>query len=223
MHVVQPSARHTHTIIFLHGRDSEAADFASELFESQASDDRTLPEIFPNAKWVFPATTPLLSERFGVEMSQWFDMWSTENPHERSEKQSLSASVSQIQAVVDGEVAIVGSEQVFLAGISQGCATAIHALLSSQHCLAGFIGLNSWLPRGDTITASQNAGSTPVILQHTLNDDVVDIEYGRQLREGLEGLGMLVEWHEYEDGGHWLNEPKGVDALVAFLQREACM
>ncbi|KAK0661592.1 hypothetical protein QBC41DRAFT_235826 [Cercophora samala] len=28
-----------------------------------------------------------------------------------------------------------------------------------------------------------------------------------------------VEWHEYDDGGHWINEPQGVDDFVAFLRR----
>jgi hypothetical protein len=28
-----------------------------------------------------------------------------------------------------------------------------------------------------------------------------------------------VEWHDYEDGGHWINEPKGVDDFAGFLQR----
>jgi len=41
-HTVAPIAAHTHTVIFLHGRDSNATEFAPEFFESQASDDRTM-------------------------------------------------------------------------------------------------------------------------------------------------------------------------------------
>lgn len=26
-----------------------------------------------------------------------------------------------------------------------------------------------------------------------------------------------VEWKTYEDGGHWIHEPQGVDDIVAFL------
>lgn len=48
-HVIVPLKEHTHTVILLHGRDSTATEFTEEFFESQASDDRTLPEMFPVA------------------------------------------------------------------------------------------------------------------------------------------------------------------------------
>jgi lysophospholipase-2 len=74
---------HTHTVIFLHGRDSDAHEFANELFESEASlsvasqrdHERTLPALFPTIRWVFPAAPILRSQRFETDMSQWFDMW----------------------------------------------------------------------------------------------------------------------------------------------------
>jgi lysophospholipase-2 len=51
---IEPSDTHTHTVILLHGRGSNAIELASEFFESQASDDRFLSQIFPTYKWVFP-------------------------------------------------------------------------------------------------------------------------------------------------------------------------
>jgi lysophospholipase II len=53
-YVVATAKEHTYIVTFLHGRDSAATEFADEFFESQASDNRTLPEIFPAFKWVFP-------------------------------------------------------------------------------------------------------------------------------------------------------------------------
>lgn len=69
-YVVQPTTTHSHTIIMLHGRDSVASEFAVELFESQASDNRTLPQIYPGIKWVFPNSGMLNSKRFDMELSQ---------------------------------------------------------------------------------------------------------------------------------------------------------
>ena len=62
MEIVQPTASHTHTIIFLHGRGSDGPEFASEFFVSRASNKKTLPEMFPQIKWVrcVHCTTPLL-------------------------------------------------------------------------------------------------------------------------------------------------------------------
>ena len=59
-------------------------------------------------------------------MPQWFDMWSTNNPHDREDEQqeAMNASVSRINGIIAQEISFVGHAQnVILAGISQGCAT----------------------------------------------------------------------------------------------------
>ncbi|KAJ8066915.1 hypothetical protein OCU04_004300 [Sclerotinia nivalis] len=251
-YTIMPTSDHTHTIIFLHGRDSEAEEFASEFFESQASDDRTFAEILPGFKWVFPSSKMRLSARFESEMSQWFDMWSVEEPQQRKELQinGLIESIGQIVNVINNEGDHIRRERIFLAGISQGCATAILTLLLKPMHLAGFIGLSSWLPFEEEImslAASLKEGgeegvrsfkaiqmklspdatlnrkttpilSTPVFLSHSEDDDVAPESNGEVLYRGLRELGMKVTRKTYEDGGHWINEPQGVDDIVAFIQ-----
>ncbi|PVH86037.1 alpha/beta-hydrolase [Cadophora sp. DSE1049] len=234
-YVVAPSGapsgeRHTHTIILLHGRDSIASEFAEELFESQASDGRTLREIFPTVKWVFPTSKLRRSARFNVEMSQWFDIWSVENPDERFNIQieGMRESVGEILSIVREEAAMVPVERIFLGGISQSAATAIHALLYGGVKLEGFIGMCSWLPfklrtetpnppRDLTNLSSVSVLQTPVFLSHSKDDDVVPVSNGRGLSKTLrEDLGFKVKWNEYEEGGHWVNEPQGVDDWATF-------
>lgn len=220
--IILPSGVHTHTIIFLHGRDSLAKEFAPELFESQATDLKTLPKIFQAAKWVFPTAEIIKSKRFDCEMSQWFDMHTTEDPHEQEDDQDLTPAISRIQEIIAKEAATIGHQNVILGGISQGCAVAIHALLSGQRQVGGFIGLCSWLPKKEAIKrldrSANQAIKTPVLLCHAQDDDVINISFGREMRDDLAGVGMEVRWREYEDGGHWVNEPKGVDDIVAFLR-----
>ena len=153
IHIVAPTERHTHTIILLHGRESIASEFASDFFESQTSDERTLPEILPNVKWVFPNSGLRRHARFDTKEQQWFDMWDVRHPLEKKELQieGLRESISFILSVVRNEASIVQPERVILGGISQGCATAIHALLYGGIRLGGFIGLSSWLPFQDDI------------------------------------------------------------------------
>lgn len=221
METFAPLKEHTHTIILLHGRDSTAKDFASEFFESQTSGLQTLPELFPTVKWVFPTAGLFRSKRFDCELSQWFDMYTTENPHEREDEQDLSPSISRIQELVAQEAAIIGHENVILGGISQGCAVAIHAFLKGQKKIRGFIGLCSWLPRRQEIKlldSTNQAITTPVLLCHAHDDDVINITFGKELQDILSGIGMGVRWCEYTDGGHWVNEPQGVDDMVAFLK-----
>lgn len=114
--VVQPIEAHTQTIIILHGRDSVASESAGELFESQASDGRTLPEIYPGFRWVFPNSSMLRSERFDMEMSQWFDMWSTEQPHDKEEmsRAGIEAAVARMTDLVEQESKAVPLDHIFL-------------------------------------------------------------------------------------------------------------
>lgn len=119
---------HTHTIIVLHGRDSDAQEFMPEFFECEATgpeQDRTLPALFPTVRWVFPQAKPLHSERFNIEMSQWFDMWSVEDQQERAELQvvGLRASVDCIAKLIQDEELLVPRKRIFFSGISQGFAT----------------------------------------------------------------------------------------------------
>lgn len=245
---------HTHTIIFLHGRDSNAREFAAELFESEASpsaadDDRTLPAQLPTALWVFPSAALLPSKRFGTELSQWFDMWDVADPEARSDIQQvgLQHSIQAVLAVIEEEEKPVPRNRIFLCGISQGFATAISLLLAEgQGGFAGLIGLCSWLPFSSQIEETLKAGSedellftslqqlysssgegdarpralreTPIFLAHATDDEVVPIGNGKRMKDLLLRLGFGVEWHEYEDGGHWVHEPQGVDDILGFVR-----
>ena len=225
IYTVMPTAEHTNTIIFLHGRDSTAEEFASELFESQSSDGRFFGEMLPHFKWVFPSSKLRNSKRFGNEMSQWFDMWSVEAPEEQLDLQTpgLSESAESILEIINKEALEVPMDQIILAGISQGCATAIYTLLCGNIQLGGFVGFCGWIPYGvefsNRIVVSEGALETPVFLAHSVDDTVVPVANGEALREELDRLKMVVEWHCYEDGGHWVNEPKGMDDFVAFITK----
>ncbi len=260
IHGPLPGQPHTCTIIFLHGRDSSAREFADELFESEASasttateqDDRTLPALLPTARWVFPQAPLLHAQRFDTPLSQWFDMWAVEDPEVKSEVQrnGLQGSVQTLFGVVEAEEKLVPRNRIFLCGISQGFATALALLLAEgQGGFAGLIGVCSWLPFASQVEAriadatsedslfSSLQGlycsettpgletprpsllkATPVFLGHAVDDAVVPVDNARRMRSVLSQLGFGVTWHEYEDGGHWVNEPQGVDDMVAFIK-----
>ncbi|KAI2641315.1 lysophospholipase II [Xylaria nigripes] len=230
-YTVEPKAAHTHTVIFLHGRDSDCKEFADELFESEASgpadQPRTLLDLFPHIRWVFPSAPVLMSERFGTEMSQWFDMWSVENPMERPELQhpGLQQSIERICGVIKEEEILVPRGRIFLAGISQGFATAIAVFFAyGSRNFAGLIGLCSWMPAAlgadDDYERLEDTGNADVFLAHAADDDMVPIENGRELRDILMRR-LHVEWREYKDGGHWVNEPQGVDDIVRFIRQRS--
>ncbi|KAL3422913.1 phospholipase carboxylesterase [Phlyctema vagabunda] len=253
IHIVLPTAEHTHTFILLHGRDSVASEFADELFESQASDDRTLRETFPSMRWVFPSAERRTSARFDTDMSQWFDIWSVERPQERKELQGagLRESIACILDIVREESRTVPLDHIVLGGISQGCATAILALMLGKLKIAGFVGLCSWLPLEDELhliamgSAAEKASShdavqnllgedlaavqsqkqamhlataIPIFLAHSKDDPIVPVGNGDKLARAVADLGFTVTRRVYEDGGHWVYEPEGIDDISAFLR-----
>ncbi|ORY67492.1 lysophospholipase II [Pseudomassariella vexata] len=227
---------HTHTVIFLHERDSEAEEFASEFFESEASKPankpRTLLDLFPTIRWVFPSAPILQPRRFDTTMSQWFDMWSVEDPDMKSELQrdSLHESVASILEVIKQEEALLPRDRIFLGGISQGFATALSIFFAGGQGLGGLIGLCSWMPLGiSTQHCTNKSGDIEGIFQalqklYTSQPTrSVDADSMRStpiflgLRNVLRVCMPVVYWHNYESGGHCINEPQGLDDIVEFL------
>ncbi|KAL6692958.1 Alpha/Beta hydrolase protein [Trichoderma pleuroticola] len=252
--VVGPATGHTHTIILLHGRDSEAPEFASEFFECEATaTEQTLPKLFPTVRWVFPQANFLHSERFGIEMSQWFDMWGVEDQQERAELQvpGLRSSVNLILELIKQEELLVPRSSIFLGGISQGFATALAAFFADgRGGFAGLCGFSSWLPLANQAASEielvhekpdqklaamqrlyhgddkqqmslspQQLKLTPILLEHCHDDDIISVQSGLLLRDFIDNLGLNIVFHEYESGGHWFNEPQGVDDFVMFLRK----
>jgi predicted esterase len=143
--------------------------------------------------------------------------------------------------------------RIILAGISQGAATSVHTLfnlnLSSikpqieggiqdrPRGLGAFLGFSCRLPfPGRSLVETRKVlnledvpehddvlRNTPILLEHCIDDPLIPIEYGRNLRSSLTELGAHVTWKEYPDGGHWFNAPAGIDDVVEFLNRTVLM
>ncbi|KAK9440173.1 carboxylesterase [Metarhizium brunneum] len=246
--IVPAAAKHTHTVVFLHGRGDVAENFVASLEYSKSSRGQTLQETFPSFRWVFPKAGVGASFSFGGnKVSQWFDIWNVADFSEREEMQilGLKESVAMIRKVLHIEAGILGGhwDRIILAGISQGAATATHALLNLKlpaaaddgtklsGGLAAFIGFSCRMPfPGRTLRKTRAVLSledapeddevirrTPVLLEHCVDDPLVLVENGRVLRDTLRGFGAEVHSREYPDGGHWLNSPAGMDDVAEYL------
>ena len=245
---IPPSAPHTHTVIFLHGRGDTAKQFASSLAHSTDSHNRTLQEIFPSFRWVFPQAEIRECTAFhGDKISQWFDIWNVQNFSEREELQAigLRESVASIRSLLSSEATILGGQwdRLVLAGISQGGATSVHTLLALSlppavegqpevpRRLGAFLGFSCRMPfPGRSLTETRRVlaldnvpdtdeviRNTPMLLEHCVDDPLVLVGNGRDLRDTLRGFGARVTWKEYPKGGHWFNSPAGIDDAVEFL------
>lgn len=154
--VVHPATTHTHSIILLHGRGSNAERFGLELLATRSSANKTLADHFPSVKFIFPTAKKRRSTVLRrVPINQWFDNFSLDDPSQRQHLQydGIKETSEFVTRLVHQEAELVGVGRVVVGGLSQGCAAALHVLLNSggQAPMAGFVGMSGWLPFAETL------------------------------------------------------------------------
>ncbi|CAK7234318.1 hypothetical protein SBRCBS47491_008907 [Sporothrix bragantina] len=158
----------------------------------------------------------------------------------------LQEVVPEICQMLASEAEQLGGcwDKVVLAGISMGGATSAHTLINlsipppapvsaatkprrlgalltfSARC--PFAGrslkeMRAVLSLPDVPDNAEVLQNTPMLLEHCVDDRLVPIDTGRALRDTMLQYGALVTWKEYSHGGHWIQSPKGMDDVVAFL------
>ena len=147
--VVSAQGAHTHTLILLHGRGDTGPAFGSGFYIATPSSGFSLRDLYPGLKFVFPTTALRYSTVFQMRLSEWFDVTSLADPEEQGARQraGLRDAVAHVDALIAAEVAAgIPEDHIFLGGLSQGAATALHVLLAGGRRLAGCIGMSGWLP-----------------------------------------------------------------------------
>jgi predicted esterase len=140
---------HTHTIIALHGRGSNAERFGHEIMVSADLQSR-----LPTVKFVFSTASKRRSTILKrVPINQWYDNYSLDYPGERTGLQidGLCETAGFIRDLITKEAHILGEggyRKIILCGLSQGCAAGIFTVLggwydmSEANTLGAFVGMS---------------------------------------------------------------------------------
>ncbi|KAJ5504216.1 hypothetical protein N7463_007090 [Penicillium fimorum] len=147
---------HTHTIISLHGKGSNAKRFGHVLLAAA------------NCKLDFPQATRFKK----MAINQWFDNYSIEDPGERTDLQveGLCETTEYIRGLISEEVRILGvgsHRKIIPWGLSQGCATGVFTLLggwldaSKTSTIGAFVGMSGWLPFEQQLHTILRCGGIP--------------------------------------------------------------
>ncbi|KAK8037130.1 alpha/beta-hydrolase [Apiospora marii] len=166
--VIPPlSLPHQQTFVILHGRGSSADAFGPPLLDtpispditSPSSPDSPRPEIqslataFPHARFVFPSAPRRRATLYKRALThQWFDSWDLEPPaikREELQDPGLRETAAFLHQLLRAEIDLIpgGSKNVYLGGLSQGCAASLVALLLwDGEPLGAFVGMAGWLP-----------------------------------------------------------------------------
>jgi phospholipase/carboxylesterase len=152
-------------------------------------------------------------------MPGWYDIKGVKI-EDKQDVQGMRESQAQVEALVQQQVAGgIPSENIIIAGFSQGGAVAYHTVLRSQHRFAGLLTLSTYLPFAEQVNVEQTKQNlhTPIFASHGSFDPVVPAKLGEVSVETLRKLGYSIDWKTYpmehqvimpqiKDIGSWINK-----------------
>ena len=133
--IFHPKQQHTHTFILLHGRGDTGKSFGQEFLVAEASCGKSLQDLFPGMKFIFPtAKRRRMARSNRCPINQWFDIVSLDDTCFRNDLQieGLRESSTFIHEIIQGEMESIPCGNIIIGGLSQGCATALYALLTFE-------------------------------------------------------------------------------------------
>jgi len=211
--VIEPSAKHLASVIWLHGLGADGHDFEPIVPELGLPDASGVRFIFPNAP-VRPVTI-----NGGMIMRAWYDIREPD-VSQQEDAESIAESAGVLHEYVEAEFAAgIQSERILVAGFSQGGAIALYGGLRCGRPLAGILALSCYLPLADRLADEANPAnlSTPILMMHGTMDPVIPVVRGQASRDQLVLAGYDVHWRDYPmphsvcleqiaDIGRWLRE-----------------
>ncbi len=189
-----PAPQH-HTVIWLHGLGADGNDFVPVVAELEKLGVTSCRFVFPHA----PERPVTING--GMKMRAWYDITSLNFDDRKQDTEGTKQSTKLVQGLIERENARgINTENIVLAGFSQGGAIALHAGLRHEKKLAGIVALSTYLPLADTVADERTATnqSIPVFMAHGVQDDVIAIRYAEAGKKILSDLGYDVQWSTYE-------------------------
>lgn len=205
------SATPNHSVIWLHGLGADGNDFAP-IVPELGVDHLGIRFIFPHAP-VMPVTI-----NGGMPMRAWYDLYMMDLVRHEDEK-GLRESQQLVNALIARENARgIPTENIVLAGFSQGCAMTLQAGLRLEEKLAGMICLSGYLPLAAKTAQERHSANqnTPIFMAHGTQDPVVPLQRAEESRQLLTELGYAIQWHSYPMPHSVCAEE--VEAIGQFLQ-----
>lgn len=194
---LETGANPQHSIIWMHGLGADGNDFVPIVETLKLPADLPIRFIFPHA--------PMrpVSINNGYLMRAWYDI---KDPklNQLEDETGISTSQEIINTLItQQEEQGIASQNIALAGFSQGGAMALHAGLRYQKKLAGIMALSCYLPLANTLASDIASGActynatTPIFMAHGTQDLIVPITLANASRELLLKAHYSILWKEY--------------------------
>lgn len=182
----------THSVIWLHGLGADGHDFEPIV------DELTLTH---NIRFIFPHAPSIpVSINSGMVMPAWYDIRSAQIDEEQ-DAEGTKKSQQSLLTLIEREIERgVKSENIILAGFSQGGAIALHTALRYEKPIAGIMALSTYLPLANTVENEINNinKNTPIYIAHGTHDPVIPYQLAIDTQTKLNQLGFSTELKKYE-------------------------
>ncbi|KAI0774740.1 Phospholipase/carboxylesterase [Trametes elegans] len=224
---VVPRAKHTATIIFVHGLGDTGYGWkpVADMFASE----------MPHVKWILPHAPVIpVTVNGGTPMPSWFDIFEFHSITQREDEEGMLNTVYSLNQLITAEIdAGTPAERIVLGGFSQGAAMSLLTGLTTERRLAGLAVLSGWLPLREKVKAMVNdhAKKLPIFWGHGKADVIVRFDQATlslQYIKSQLGLNTLVspdkvleggiEFHGYDSLPHSVNDQELGD-LKTFLEK----
>lgn len=208
---VLPSAKHTATVIFLHGLGDTGHGWLDGL------EGIKLPYI----KYMCPnAPVAKVTLNAGMQMPSWFDIKSLKKGCDEDEG-GIKASSQRVISLIEEEIKSgIPSNRILIGGFSQGGSVALHTLQTYDKKLAGCIGLSTYLSlhkQFDRLTKQVNK-ETMVFLGHGNADNIVSYDFGKLSSTVLSKVYKNLEFKTYDGLGH-SSSPQEFSDVASFISK----
>lgn len=200
------TARHTATVIFVHGLGDTGYGWASAV-ENWRRRQR-LDEV----KFILPnAPSIAITCNGGMKMPGWYDIHTIDGHAESLRRNEDEAGILVSQAYFHGLIQSeidsgIPADRIVIGGFSQGGAMSLFSGLTANLKLGGIVALSSylllslkfaeWLPKP---CPNQE---TPIFMAHGDSDQVVNTELGRKSFNLLKEAGFNADFKIYPDMAH---------------------
>lgn len=182
-----------HSVIWLHGLGATANDFPPVVSHLGLDAQRPIRFVFPQAP------DRAVTVNGGLVMPAWYDIKGPDIM-QKEDREGMDASHALLEALIEREIERgVASENIIVAGFSQGGAVTYYTGIRTKHKLAGLLALSTYatFQRFSEEEHSKVNLLTPIFASHGSMDPVVPHALGLQSTEHLQALGYAVVWESY--------------------------
>ena len=191
-HIEVASVEESHfSVIWLHGFGADGHDFEAIVPELKIPTGLNIRFIFPHAP--FRSPVPDSDEKIRA----WY---SISSDSERTDKE-IRESSHEVKLLIEAEEQKgIKTENIILAGFSQGGVIALHTGLRHRKRIGGILALSTYLNDFDKtqVEMSDENLAIPIMQAHGRYDQVIPIVRGAASRENLIRLGLDVRWFDYQ-------------------------